>query len=178
MGGSAVHSRPLRRCALGTPIEGSSILVKLAHQIALNNLHQHHPHNVEGWIIRETLFDLKTESVVKTIYQSQTSGTIVGTIIQVVFGSLQGCSKLDNVGCKAGMVGDDVHHGRRLCRIREIGDTIHPVCHKMIQQLALKQMEAGALGELGFKASAMGLKTLVFVSWTKLSGLLIAMCRL
>ena len=52
------------------------------------------------------------------------------------------------------MVGDDVHHSRRLCRIWEIGDTIHSVGHKMIQQLALKQMEAGALGELGFKDSA------------------------
>ena len=74
------------------------------------------------------------------------------------------------------MVGDDVHHRHRLCRIWEIGDTIHPVCHEMIQQLALKQMEAGALGELGFKVSAMGLKTLVFVSWMKLSGFLIAVC--
>ena len=75
------------------------------------------------------------------------------------------------------MVGDDVHHGHRLCRIWEIGDAIHPVCHKMIQQLALKQMEAGALGELGFKASAMGVKTVVFVSSTKLSSLLIAVCQ-
>ena len=28
MGGSAVHGRPPRRCALGTPIEGSSILLQ------------------------------------------------------------------------------------------------------------------------------------------------------
>ena len=128
-------------------------LGELAHRIALKNLHQHHPHNVEGWIIREMLFNLKMQSIVKTIYQNQMSGMIIGMIIQVIFGSLHGCSKLDSVGCKVGMVGDDVHHSCRLCRIREIGDTIHPVCHEMVQQLALKQMEAGALGKLGFKAS-------------------------
>ena len=46
-------------------------LGEIAHRIALNNLHQHHPHNVEGWIIGEMLFDLKMQSIVKTIYQAK-----------------------------------------------------------------------------------------------------------
>ena len=69
-------------------------LGELAHRIALNNLHQHHPQNVEGWIIGETLFDLKTQSIVKTIYQSQRAARLLAQSYKAYLVACTGAASL------------------------------------------------------------------------------------